>query len=79
MTIRVIRVIMVLTTGVAVMTFRELDKMLKADGWIPTRTKGSHVQYKHPTKVGTVPVPNHGSQDIKLGTLKSIMKQAGLK
>jgi HicA toxin of bacterial toxin-antitoxin, len=40
--------------------------------------KGSHVQFKHPTKTGRVTVP-HPKRDIPLGTLKSIEKQSGLK
>lgn len=61
------------------MTVREIMKMLHKDGWqeIPGRTKGSHIQMKHPTKLGKVTVPNH-SGDIPPGTLKSIIKQAGL-
>lgn len=62
------------------MTVREILKILKSDGWseVSGRTKGSHIQLKHPTKSGKVTVPNH-SGDIPLGTLNSILKQAGLK
>lgn len=62
------------------MTAREVLRLLHQDGWteILERTKGSHVQLKHPTKLGKVTVPVH-SGDIPLGTLKSIKKQAGLK
>ena len=61
------------------MNVREILKILKKDGWeeVPARTKGSHIQFKHPTKPGKVTVPNH-SGDIPFGTLKSIKKQAGL-
>lgn len=62
------------------MTVREVLKILHNDGWqeVPGRTKGSHIQLKHPTKPGKVTVPNH-SGDLPLGTLRSIKKQAGLK
>lgn len=62
------------------MTAREVLRMLAADGWqeVPGRTKGLHIQFKHPTKPGKVTVPNH-SGDIPPGTLNSILKQAGLK
>ena len=30
-------------------------------------------------KKGIVVIPDHGKEDIKMGTLNSIMKQAGLK
>lgn len=61
-------------------TVREILKALHTDGWreIPNRTKGSHIQLKHPTKPGKVTVPSH-SGDIPAGTLNSILKQAGLK
>ena len=61
-------------------TVREILKILRADGWqeIPNRTKGSHIQLKHPTKPGKMTVPSH-SGNIPPGTLNSILKQAGLK
>ena len=60
------------------MTVRELTKMLIKVGWRIERTVGSHIQMKHPTKKGTVTVPNHKG-DIAPGTLASIKRQAGLK
>jgi len=51
---------------------------LKADGWVQIAQKGSHVQFKHPTKPGRVTVP-HPRRDIPTGTFRSIEKQAGLK
>ena len=41
------------------MTFKEVEKILKRDGWYLESIRGSHCKYKHPTKVGTVIVPNH--------------------
>lgn len=61
------------------MTFKELDKLLKSNGWFPVRSKGSHVQYQHKEYPNTIAVPNHSGKDIKKGTLNSILKQAGLK
>lgn len=60
------------------MKFREIDKILRDDGWYLVATKGSHYQYKHPTKQGKVTIPRHNT-DFKLETAKSILKQAGLK
>lgn len=62
------------------MTIREILKVLHNDGWreIEARTKGSHIQLRHPTKPGKVTVSNHRG-DIAPGTLNSIYKQAGLK
>ncbi len=59
------------------MRFREIEKVIKKDGWYEVRQVGSHHQYKHPTKKGLVTIPEH-SGDIKKGTADSILKQAGL-
>jgi predicted RNA binding protein YcfA (HicA-like mRNA interferase family) len=61
------------------MKVRDAVKMLEQDGWKLARTKGSHRQYHHPTKSGTVTVAGHPSVDIPPGTLNNILKQAGLK
>ncbi|MDH4082953.1 MAG: type II toxin-antitoxin system HicA family toxin [Nitrospira sp.] len=42
-------------------------------------TKGSHRQFKHPTKPGRVTVAGKPSDDLPPGTLNSIFKQAGWK
>jgi predicted RNA binding protein YcfA (HicA-like mRNA interferase family) len=60
------------------MQSRELIKELLADGWRLQRTRGSHHQYAHPTKPGTVTVP-HPREDLGKGLVKAIRKQAGLK
>ncbi|MBW8303300.1 MAG: type II toxin-antitoxin system HicA family toxin [Brevundimonas sp.] len=52
--------------------------VLEADGWTRVAQKGSHVQFKHPTKSGRVTVP-HPKRDLQIGTLKSIERQSGLK
>jgi predicted RNA binding protein YcfA (HicA-like mRNA interferase family) len=61
------------------MKVRDLLRMIEADGWFLARTRGSHRQYKHPTKRGLVTVPGHPSDELAPGTLNSILKQAGLK
>jgi predicted RNA binding protein YcfA (HicA-like mRNA interferase family) len=55
--------------------------MLNEDGWQHIRTTGSHFHFKHPAKPGLVTVPSGGklSHDIPPGTLRSILRQAGLK
>lgn len=60
------------------MTFNELDRLLKADGWELKNVRGSHFHYTHSTKPGKVTVPSHKG-DIPKGTANSILKQAGLK
>nr|MDJ0601925.1 type II toxin-antitoxin system HicA family toxin [Crocosphaera sp.] len=58
------------------MKVREVIKILKNDGWYETRIKGSHRVFKHPTKFGIVVVPGNFGDDVAIGTLKSIWKQA---
>ena len=73
------------------MTVKEIEKILKADGWYFITAKGSHNQYKHiirdgsprlesglPFKPGKLTIPNHKG-DIPIGTVRAILKQAGLK
>ena len=52
---------------------------LRDDGWLLTAQKGSHRQYKHPTKSGKVTVNGKESDDICGKLLKSIEDQSGLK
>lgn len=61
------------------MKVRELIKLLEEDGWQQVRMKGSHRQFKHPEKSGTVTVAGKPSIDVPQGTLNSALKQAGLK
>jgi predicted RNA binding protein YcfA (HicA-like mRNA interferase family) len=61
------------------MKVRELIKLLKEDGWSQARMRGSHRQFKHSSKPGTVTVAGKLNVDIPPGTLNNILKQAGLK
>jgi len=49
------------------------------DGRGASRARGSHWQYKHPTKPGLVTVAVTLNDDLAPGTLNSVVKQAGLK
>jgi len=60
------------------MDSRAVIAALEADGWRQVAQKGSHCQFRHPTKPGRVTVP-HPKRDLPAGTLRSIEKQAGLK
>jgi len=53
--------------------------MLKDDGWVIERTRGSHRQLRHSIKPSTVTVSGKLGIDVPPGTLNSILKQAGLK
>jgi predicted RNA binding protein YcfA (HicA-like mRNA interferase family) len=61
------------------MKVKELIRLLEKDGWEQARMRGSHRQYRHPSKAGTVTVAGKPSADIPPGSLSSILKQAGLK
>ena len=54
-------------------------KLIEGDGWQLARTRGSHRQYKHPTKPGLVTVPGKPSDELHPKTSSSILKQAGLR
>ncbi len=56
---------------------KELLKLLFEDGWYEKAQKGSHVQLIHPTKKGKVTV-SHPKKDVPEGTVKNILRQAGL-
>jgi predicted RNA binding protein YcfA (HicA-like mRNA interferase family) len=53
--------------------------MLEADGWRQVRMRGSHRQFRHVVKPGTITVAGKANIDIPPGTPASILKQAGLK
>ena len=60
------------------MKVKEVINLIEKEGWFLVRTKGSHRQYKHPSKSGLVTIAGKPSLDIPVGTLKSIFKQAGI-
>jgi predicted RNA binding protein YcfA (HicA-like mRNA interferase family) len=57
---------------------REVIAVLKADGWKLDRVKGSHHVFVHDSKPGIVVVP-HPKKDLPTGTLRSILRTAGLR
>jgi len=61
------------------MKVRDAIRLVESDGWKLARTRGSHRQYRHPTKPGTLTVAGHPSWDLDPKTQASILKQAGLK
>ncbi|NGP53794.1 type II toxin-antitoxin system HicA family toxin [Thioalkalivibrio sp. XN8] len=61
------------------MKVADIIRRLHADGWYLVATRGSHRQYKHPTKRGRVTVAGKPSDDLAPGTVKSILRQSGLK
>ena len=57
------------------MTFKELEKLIKEDGWYHYATIGSHYQYKHNIKPGKVTIPKHCKDVKKGGTYLEIIKE----
>ena len=60
------------------MKVRELITLVEKDGWILIATRGSHRQYKHPMKAGRVTIPGRLGDDVRIGTLNSVLRQAGI-
>lgn len=59
-------------------TSREIIKLLEQNGFKFIRSNGSHRIYRNPKSGKQVTVPYHNKQ-LKQGTEKSILKQAGIK
>ena len=58
---------------------KDVTNMLLEDGWFITRQRGSHRQFKHPTKKGLVTVNGKNNDVLDQFLLNSIWKQAGWK
>ena len=61
------------------MQVRELIRMVERDGWVQVRVRGSHWQFTHPVKPGTVTVAGKAGVDVPPGTLGNVLRQADLK
>ncbi|HTA15784.1 MAG TPA: type II toxin-antitoxin system HicA family toxin [Solirubrobacteraceae bacterium] len=57
---------------------KQLVKILEGRGWYVKRVRGSHHILRHPTIPDAIPVPIHGNQTIKKGTLGNILRTAGI-
>ena len=55
-----------------------IDK-LRDDGWVVVAIRGSHRQFRHPTKPGKVTVAGKASDDLHPKTEASIIWQARLR
>lgn len=61
------------------MKVSELLSLIGQDVWFLVRQRGSHRQFHHAIKSGTVTIAGKPSIDVPIGTLNSVLKQAGLK
>ena len=60
------------------MGFRQVEKIITADGWMLVRIAGSHYQYKKEGVPYNVTLPNHGSKDISIGVIRNLEKITSL-
>ena len=56
---------------------RDVLRLLRRDGWVLDRQRGSHRVFRHPARAGSVTVPGHLGEIVQPGTMASIMRQAG--
>jgi predicted RNA binding protein YcfA (HicA-like mRNA interferase family) len=66
-------------TKIPVLTSRDIIKGLKRAGFeFDRHAKGSHEIWYNPYTKRRTTIPNHPGIEIKKGTLKAILEQAGL-
>jgi predicted RNA binding protein YcfA (HicA-like mRNA interferase family) len=63
---------------VKIISGKRMCRVLESRGWVLDRVSGSHHIYEHPDHGGRVSVPVHGNADLKPGTQRGIMRDAGL-
>lgn len=61
-----------------VLSGKKVCRILKQHGFVEVRRRSSHIvmQKKVTNSTITVPVPNH--RELRLGTLRSIIRQSGI-
>jgi predicted RNA binding protein YcfA (HicA-like mRNA interferase family) len=57
---------------------RRMCRILEGKGWVLIRIRGSHHAYQRPNSSRTIVVPVHANRDLKPGTQRAIMRDAGL-
>jgi mRNA interferase HicA len=62
------------------MKYREVARKLKALGcrYIPRKSKGSHRKWHNPATNRSTVIPDWGSRDLKMGTVRAAVRQLGL-
>jgi len=62
------------------MRYREIARRLRALGCkeLPRRSGTSHRKWYNPTTGRIAPVPDWGKKDLKVGTIRYILRQLGL-
>lgn len=57
---------------------KQLCKIVKKKGWTLKRVTGSHHIFEKEGVEQILSIPVHKNQDLKIGTLKALMKASGL-
>ncbi len=60
------------------MNSKQVIKQLESGGWTLRSVRGCHHVFTHPSKPGHISVP-HPKQDLGVGLVHKLLKQAGLK
>ena len=58
---------------------RDAIRTVERDGWYYAYTRGSHRQFRHPTKPGKVTIAGKPAEDLPKQRWADIMRQAGLR
>jgi predicted RNA binding protein YcfA (HicA-like mRNA interferase family) len=65
-------------SGLPVISGRDTVAALQRIGYVVMRQKGSHIRLRHPTDSRRVPVTVPDHKELKSGTLRTIIRDAGL-
>ena len=57
---------------------KQMCWLLEKRGWVLDRINGSHFVYRHPASGRRVIVPVHGNKPLATGTLRKLIRDAGL-
>ncbi|MBS3810056.1 MAG: type II toxin-antitoxin system HicA family toxin [Desulfobacterales bacterium] len=57
---------------------QDVVRAFRNAGWTIARQKGSHVIMEKPGQEATLAIPVHKGRDVKRGTLRSLIKDAGM-
>ena len=58
------------------MKAKQFIQLIEKNGWYFVRQTGSHKVFKHKDFPNNLSVPDHGAKDLKIGTLKKLLKDA---
>jgi predicted RNA binding protein YcfA (HicA-like mRNA interferase family) len=61
-----------------VLSGREVCQILEQHGFLQVRQRGSHIIMQQRTEDSTITVPVPDYEEVRIGTLRSIIRQSGL-